>query len=263
LTTELSITRQGYRTFDPGYYTYDFEVPLDSHIPETIEVDSGSVKYELKAIVERKGAFCADLVGSRNVTLVRTPAQASLEQFEPITINQRLKDGVCINIIVSSKSSPLGAQIPVLFRITPLAEVQLHWIKVFATEHTKYSCLEKRVHRMGAVRKIKLFEKFLDAPPTSASSGNLERTVSDGICTFNRNSTTSKAPTERPMGALSGVDSISTTQIKFLVQLPSYHNLKDNDKALRLHSDTTYQNIQVRHWIKVDRLLNVALVDLT
>jgi hypothetical protein len=35
------------------------------------------------------------------------------------------------------------------------------------------------------------------------------------------------------------------------VQLPSCIANRDRERATRLHFDTTYQNIQVHHWIKV------------
>ena len=53
----VSVAQKGYRTFYPGDYLYNFELPLDSRLPETIDVDLGSVKYELEATVERAGAF--------------------------------------------------------------------------------------------------------------------------------------------------------------------------------------------------------------
>ena len=41
--------------------------------------------------------------------------------------------------------------------------------------------------------------------------------------------------------------------MEFNVQLPSCHMMKDKLKSERLHFDTTYQNIQVNHWIKVSQ----------
>src|SRR6201999_2787560 len=68
-----TVAQRGYRTFSPGDYIYNFELPLDSRIPETIDVELGSVKYELEATVERSGAFRANLTGFKEVTLIRAP----------------------------------------------------------------------------------------------------------------------------------------------------------------------------------------------
>lgn len=46
------MARRRYRVFELGNYVYEFELPLSSTLPETVVVESGSVSYELKAIVE-------------------------------------------------------------------------------------------------------------------------------------------------------------------------------------------------------------------
>ncbi|KAF9731900.1 hypothetical protein PMIN04_010937 [Paraphaeosphaeria minitans] len=252
-TETLSTTRATYQIIDPGDYVFDLEFPLDCQLPETIDVESGSVKYELKAIVEREGAFCADLRGSKEVILIRTPTEGSLEQFEPIVIDRRWKDELHINSIVSGRTFPLGALIPISFKVTPLTEVQFHWIKVFATEHIEILCSNGYVHRMEPIRKIQLFEQRLDVPPASTISANLERTAATERFVFN-DSAASKLQTEGPMTLPSspGGDSrFPPTEMEFHVQLPSYHALTDNGKSVRLHCDTTYQNIRVHHWIKI------------
>ena len=53
------------------------------------------------------------------------------------------------------------------------------------------------------------------------------------------------------LGNLEGDTNIGPTEMEFSVQLPSCHTMKDRDRSQRLHFDTTYQNIQVHHWIKV------------
>ena len=60
-------------------------------LPESINVDLGSVKYELEALVERSGAFRANLVGAKELTLIRAPSEGSLEQVEPIAISRNWK----------------------------------------------------------------------------------------------------------------------------------------------------------------------------
>jgi arrestin-related trafficking adapter 3/6 len=79
---------RGYRTFAAGEYVYNFELPLDSVLPESIEADMGSVHYELEATVERSGAFKSNLSGKTEVLLVRNPAEQNLEIHEPISISR-------------------------------------------------------------------------------------------------------------------------------------------------------------------------------
>ncbi|KAL6709198.1 hypothetical protein ACN47E_002014 [Coniothyrium glycines] len=252
-----SVAQKGYRTFNAGEYMYNFELPLDSHLPETIDVDLGSVKYELEAIVERAGAFRTNLVGTKEVTLIRAPSEGSLEQVEPIAISRSWEDQLHYDIVISGKSFPLGAQVPIAFKLTPLAKVQCHRIKVFVTENIEYFCNNKRVHRMEPVRKVQLFEKRADAPPTSTFPGSTMRIVSGGGVSYDQRAAASRGeevqvqdPTNL-LGDLGGDANVGPTEMEFNVQLPSCHNLKDKDKQSRLHFDTTYQNIQVHHWIKL------------
>ncbi|CAG5182816.1 uncharacterized protein ALTATR162_LOCUS10349 [Alternaria atra] len=252
-----SVAQKGYRTFNPGEYMYNFELPLDSHLPETIDVDLGSVKYELEATVERAGAFRTNLVGTKEVTLIRAPSEGSLEQVEPIAISRSWEDQLHYDIVISGKSFPLGAQVPIAFKLTPLAKVQCHRIKVFVTENVEYFCNNKRVHRMEPVRKVQLFEKRADGPPTSTFPGSTMRIVSGGGVPYDQRAAASRGedvPVQDPtnlLGDLGGDANIGPTEMEFNVQLPSCHNLKEKDKSSKLHFDTTYQNIQVHHWIKL------------
>jgi hypothetical protein len=252
-----SVAQKGYRTFNAGEYVYDFELPLDSHLPETLEVEYGSVKYELEATVERAGAFRTNLVGSKQVILIRAPSEGSLEQVEPIAISRSWEDQLHYDIVISGKSFPLGAQVPIAFKLTPLAKVQCHRIKVFVTENVEYFCDQKRVHRMDAVRKVQLFEKRADGPPTSAYPGSTMRIVSGGGVPYDQRAAAARGedvqvqdPTNL-LGNLGGDSDVGPTEMEFNVQLPSCHNMRDKDKMAKLHFDTTYQNIQVHHWIKV------------
>tara|TARA_R110002003_G_scaffold1190_1_gene22726 strand:+ start:9015 stop:9740 length:726 start_codon:yes stop_codon:yes gene_type:complete len=236
---------------------YNFELPLDSHLPETIDVDLGSVKYELEATVERAGPFRTNLVGIKEVTLIRAPSEGSLEQVEPIVISRSWEDQLHYDLVISGKSFPLGAQVPVTFKLTPLAKIQCHRIKVFATENIEYFCNNNRVLRMEPVRIIQLFEKRADSPPTSTFPGSTMRIVSGGGVPYDQRAAAAQGEhvqvedQSNLLGNLSGDANIVPTEMEFNVQLPSCHNLKNKDKQARLHFDTTYQNIQVHHWIKV------------
>jgi arrestin-related trafficking adapter 3/6 len=79
---------RGYRMFAAGEYIYNFELPLDSVLPESVECDMGSVRYELEATVERYGAFKSNLSGKTEVLLVRNPGEQNTELNEPISISR-------------------------------------------------------------------------------------------------------------------------------------------------------------------------------
>jgi hypothetical protein len=252
-----SVAAKGYRTFLPGDYLYNFELPIDSRLPETIDVELGSVKYELEATVERSGAFRANLAGSKEVTLIRAPSEGSLEQVEPIAISRNWEDQLHYDIVISGKSFPLGSQVPIAFKLTPLAKVQCHRIKVLVTENIEYFCSNKHVHRMEPTRKVQLFEKRSDSEPTSAFPGSTMRITSGGGIPYDarvraaRGEHVTPTDTTNLLGNLHGDSNIGPTEMEFNVQLPSCHTMKERDRHQRLHCDTTYANIQVHHWIKV------------
>ncbi|KAH0419948.1 hypothetical protein KCU90_g10187, partial [Aureobasidium melanogenum] len=251
-----TVAQKGYRTFNPGDYVYNFELPLDSRLPETIDVDLGSVKYELEAVVERAGAFRANLVGVREVQLIRAPAEGSLEQVEPIAISRNWEDQLHYDIVISGKSFPLGSQVPIAFKLTPLAKVQCHRIKVLVTENIEYFCSNKRVHRMEPTRKVQLFEKRADTPPTSTFPGSSMRVTSGGGVPYDQRARAAAGETVQTsdptnlLGNLEG-ENVGPTEMEFNVQLPSCTSNRERERATRLHFDTTYQNIQVHHWIKI------------
>jgi hypothetical protein len=255
-TTDQTVTLKGYRTFHPGDYVYNFELPLDSHLPETINVELGSVKYNLEACVERAGAFRQKLSGSKEILVIRAPAENSLEQVEPIAISRNWEDQLHYDIVISGKSFPLGSQIPIAFKLTPLAKVQCHRIKVLVTENIEYWANNRKVHRLEPSRKIPLFEKRSDGPTSSAYPGSTVRILSGGGIDFDSRAAAAagneNVPTDSGnnlLGNLDGEHNVGPTEMEFSVQLPSCATMKD--KKDKLHFDTTFRDIQVHHWIKV------------
>ncbi|RPB15970.1 hypothetical protein P167DRAFT_517996 [Morchella conica CCBAS932] len=248
----VTVAQRGYRVFQPGDYIYNFELPLESCLPETIDVDMGSVKYELEGVIERPGAFRPNLVGRKDVTLIRCPAESSLECSEPIAISRTWEDQLHYDIVISGKSFPLGSKIPIAFKLTPLAKVRCHRIKIFITENIEYSCKNKKVHRLDPTKKVQLYEKRADGPASSAFTGSSARVVAGGG--FDPSQTAGEGQnidsgngSDSLLGDLNGEKNIGPTEMEFSIQLPGC-NAKEKD---RIHFDTTYQNIQVHHWIKI------------
>lgn len=260
-----TVAQKGHRVFTPGDYVYSFELPIDSRLPESINVDLGSVKYELEAIVERAGAFRANLVGVKEVTFIRAPTEGALEQVEPIAISRNWEDQLHYDIVISGKSFPLGAQVPIAFKLTPLAKVQCHRIKVFLTENIQYYTTNRRVHRLEPTRKIQLFEKRADGHSTSAYPGSTMRITAGGGVSYDGREAAARGEENVPrdqyslLGNLEGEHNIGPTEMEFNVQLPSCSMMREREKHQRIHFDTTYHGIQVHHWIKV--YLSLVLVE--
>ncbi|KAK6333382.1 hypothetical protein TWF718_011196 [Orbilia javanica] len=253
-----SVASKGYKLFQPGEYTYNFELPIENILPETIQCELGSVKYELEAIIERAGAFRPNLVGKKDVVLIRCPADTSLEQVEPIAISRDWEDQLHYDIVISGKSFPMGSQIPIAFKLTPLAKVRCHRIKIFVTENVEYFCRNKKIHRIERAKKVQIYEKRADGAVTGVYPGSSVRVTAGGRHGDPDNPDSELGPDQRLgdnlLGDLEG-DIIGPTEMEFNVRLPGC-GAKQEEK---IHFDTTYKNIQVHHWIKI--VMRLSKVD--
>jgi hypothetical protein len=249
--------QRNYRLFPVGDYLYSFEFPIDGSLPETIKTELGFVKYDLEAIVERAGAFRPNLLGTLEVPVIRTPAEGSLEQVEPIAISRNWEDQLHYDIVISGKSFPLGSQIPIAFKLTPLAKVECHRIKVYVTENIQHWTADKSVHRFQPAKKVLLFEKRADQLSTSTYPGSSMRVMAGGGIEWDRRAAAARGEEivdrgrTNLLGNLSSESGVGPTEMEFNVQLPSCHEMKNRDESQRLHFDTTYDNIQINHWIKI------------
>ncbi|KAI2638300.1 hypothetical protein GGS21DRAFT_510613 [Xylaria nigripes] len=262
-----------YKIFYPGRYEYSFELPIDHHQLETTRLQFASVKWELEAIVERAGTFKPTLHGTKEVSIVRVPDQLSLEMTEPISINRQWEDQLHYDIMISGKSFPLGTHIPIAFRLTPLAKVQVHKIKVFVTESVEYWTTDRKVTRKDPGRKILLFEKTAGRPLDKRYESSEINILSGGELSpdqrdearaaaqrrrsldATRNHTSPEPlpePSENMLGDLDlGLESYwGPTEMEMNVQLPTCE-LMAKDKNLLLHPDCSWKNVNVHHWIKI------------
>ena len=222
-TTQL----KGYRLFAAGEYLYHFELPIPSFLPESVVCDMGKVFYELRATIDRAGAFKSNLSGTMDVELIRTPGESNMESSEPIAISRNWEDQLHYDIVISGKSFPLGSKIPIAYKLTPLAKVRVHRIKVFLTETVEYWCKNKKVHRLEPTRKILLLEK------NAGVSGGAHESL---------------------LGNIDGASNAGATEFEMEVKLPGCTATGKE----KLHFDTTFQNIKVHHWIKVVMRLSKA-----
>ena len=271
-STATALAR-GFKIFYPGTYDYSFELPIDHHQLETIKLQYGSVKWELQATVERAGAFKPNLHGAKEVSIVRVPDQMSLEMTEPISISRQWEDQLHYDIIISGKSFPIGSKIPIAFKLTPLAKVQVHKLKVFVTESIEYWTNDRRVTRKDPGRKILLLEKSAGKPLDNNWASSDLRTVRGGeLTTEQRRQARDMAsrrrhvdatrrnmppqplpePSDNLLGDLDlGLESYwGSTEIEANVQIPTCETMAKN-KELRLNPDCSWKNVNVYHWIKV------------
>lgn len=118
---------------------------------------------------------------------------------------------------------------------------------------------------MEPTRKVQLFEKRADSGPVSTFPGSTMRIISGGGIPYDMRASAARGEEVTPLdtnnllGDLESDTNIGPTEMEFSVQLPSCQMMRERDRTQRLHFDTTYQNIQVHHWIKVSILLHIPL----
>ncbi|KAK1751499.1 hypothetical protein QBC47DRAFT_434651 [Echria macrotheca] len=275
------VQAKGYKVFPPGLYEYAFELPIDHSQLETIKLQYGSVKWDLETTVERAGAFKTNLHGKKEVSIVRLPDQMSLEMSEPISISRQWEDQLHYDIMISGKSFPIGTKIPIAFKLTPLAKVQVHKLKVFVTESIEYWTTDRKVTRKDNGRKILLLEKSAGKPLDKQFSASEIRVVSGGELQpeqreeARRSASTRRRlmaertnrapdplpePTDNLLGDLDlGLESFwGSTEIEMNVQIPTCETMQ-RDKTLRLHPDCSWRNVNVYHWIKI--VMRISRID--
>lgn len=256
---EVTIPAKNRYSFPPGEYSYNFEIPIDSNLPATIDLGYASIKYELKAVIERRGVFRAKLTNDKQVTIISVPAENSFEQVEPIAFTRNWKNDLQYQIIISGKSFPLGTQIPVAVKLVPEPNVQFHGMTVFITENLEYPPFMMRVHSLEPPREIKLFEGRADGIFTNVFPRSTKcAKPGDDFHYYRRPAAVGSADCVRKnTGGLCGAVNdqqtpvVEPTEMEFDVQLPSCHDMEDEKRTHRLHIDAACRSFKVHHWIKV------------
>ena len=251
LTTDATCE---YRTFPPGEYVYNFELPIHSRLPETIHMPLGTVSYELVASVLPHGKSQSRTQCTKEVLVIRMPSEDSLETVEPIIISNS-QNNLSYQLVVHGKSFFFGGRVPMSIKLRPKAGGRWHSIKMFLMEHVEYRTRDERMHRSQSTRKARLFEKVA-ADNHPHQHGNALRRNASHIAAVGELLSTSYAGAtiveKEPPLARSRTPSdpeAAVNQETLLtdldLQLPSCR-----DRA-GLHFDTTYRCISVRHSLKV------------
>lgn len=213
--------------FPVGDYIYDFEHALHPSVPESTNVTFGSVQYHLEAEIIRVGAFKLNLTARLPIDVVRTPSELNSEENEPIVITRDWEDQLRYDIVVGGKSIVLNSYLPLALRFVPLwGKVALHRIRVYLTENLEYYCQNKKVHRMEPSKKFLLLEH-------KACKGKSLLSKSGGL-------------TENPAEAED--EEVLPRELEFQLYVPK---VLDEKMGLQLHPDTSFENIQAHHWIKI------------
>jgi hypothetical protein len=120
----------GWVEFRKGTYTYPISFEIPSHMPASLECDSGSVVWRLEAKVRRLGVFTPNITVTRDVHFVCLPADEDVDMTREIQIERPWDDQLQYLFNVSRKSFAIGASFDVKMVFTPLAKVQMYKLAV-------------------------------------------------------------------------------------------------------------------------------------
>ncbi|ESZ96405.1 hypothetical protein SBOR_3237 [Sclerotinia borealis F-4128] len=266
--------QRGYKTFHPGVYEYNFEIPIDNNCPETTKLPSATITWQVETLVERAGAFRANLFGVKEVPVIRTPTIESLELVEPISISRNWDNQLHYDIMISGKSFPIGSRIPIAFKLTPLAKVQVHKIRIYITESIDYTTSDRTVTRKDkSLKKILLLEKLAGKPLAKEYKSSEVRVLRGGELSvedralaraaaqkerervavqFGRDPEPLPEQSENILGDIDlGLDHFAgSTELEMSVQLPTCE-MMEKEKSKRINHDCSWKNVRVHHWFKI------------
>jgi hypothetical protein len=251
LQNDSTTDSTGFELFQPGEYVYEFELPIGNDMPASINVQYGSVRWELEAVVGRVGWLCPNLSGTKEVTLVRVPGEDSVERTEPIVHRKVRENCLRYEIVISGKWFALGSRIPITFTFTPLATVRCLRVEIILTEEVERFASDSKCLPSRTLRSIRLLERDEGGTMSSAFPGSSVHTFLAGKPHDNKHEKDAPQVTiaqqDNTLNNSEARTEIAPTTWDFMVQLPSCDIMKESD---RIHVDTLSSHIQVRHWMK-------------
>ena len=174
----LPDTHREDEVFDPGTYVYNFQLPLDNDLPESIRVRLGKVKYSLEVFIERPGVFHRNLHGSREVRVVRTPTLDSWGGPDLIARAMAWEDRAHYQVIVTGSSFPQGSPVPISFQFMPLSKVRCLSIRVRLNETVEIWTRNGLGHQKVRSAPIVLLDRSLVDYSSDGGSATANRDVS-------------------------------------------------------------------------------------
>ncbi|KAI5477665.1 arrestin domain protein [Pseudohyphozyma bogoriensis] len=233
---------KGWKEFRPGTYVYPISIPVPASLPPTISSDFGYVAYSLKATVHRAGALTANLSSTTDVVLVSTPGQDDTEESESIVVERFWETQMKYHVALSGKSFPVGGQIPISIRLSPMAKVKLYRVTAILEQKTSYYAHGRKLTRHEPPKKFPLMRiehKDPKEPLLPILSDDPDAIKNHPLAEFFINPTSSDDSTP------SCLDPLGPWHLDSYIKLP--------ECASRLNFSTIHEkaNINVSHTMKI------------
>jgi Arrestin (or S-antigen), N-terminal domain len=230
------------QAFDAGAYEYHFELPLDSALPETIELPLGSVRYSLKATVTQTGQALQSATCSMPVNILRIPCGCSLELVEPCGATG-LQHGLQYSLMLHAQSFPVGGQVPLSMKLIPVADCSWERISISIEEHIKYRTRDGLAQREQSQSKASLLDRRARQDDLARRAFKTISAAGDSMSSFYAGAADIKNPRQGSHGSSDSSD-VGKLQEKFMLQLPT---------CSQLHPDTSYSCLLVQHCLVVSQ----------
>lgn len=246
-----SYLKGNYGLYPPGDYTYFFEFLVHDCLPVSINTGLISTRYYLEATIESPRLFRSKMRSRLDVPLLRLPLENSLELTEPILSTKDWREQLRYDACILGRSFRLGSRIPIRLKLTPLANLECHWMKVYVSQHVQYLKPDREPHRLQLpTKKVLLFQKLPGTANYSAYPGSRVRiTLGKGIVP--------PAGMQKPklLGQI-----LESSEIELEVQLPRCTEIGVKQEWQRLQPSTSGGGLDVNHWIQVRSRDNLLLV---
>ena len=247
-STLNKLAKTGTRSFDPGVYTYSFELPLASSLPETVDLPLGTVYYTLTAAAAsesgRHSSDSATVTCTETVTLARIPCTCSLETTEPYEVHGTLH-GMRYQFALAAKSFPIGGKAPLSIKLWSSQDRSFQHISVSMVEDVQYRTRDGLAHREQSRCREALFTKRLAArdPLHQRAFRRISAAGDKMSSSYAHGAVIEKLPriSEGSLSRCSSNDA-EYLQEKVILNLPS---------CSRIHADTAYSCMYVRHYLLV------------
>lgn len=237
-------------TFKAGVYTFNFELPLESSLPETIRLPLGSVSYMLTTTAAEAARHPIYATSSRPLQVVRAPCACSLEWTEPLLVHGS-QHGLHYKFVLHGQSFPVGSRAPLSILILPELDRNWHRITVSLVEDVQYRTRDGLAQREQSHRNALLLDKRPDDSDNDDSSTlSLQRsisTVGEAIAcslagaTYVEKSEPWQGSRKRSEEGYD-LNEEGIVDEKVILKLPT---------CSFIHADTAYSCIYVRHWLVV------------
>lgn len=244
-------------------FNFEFIIPQDTY--ESIKVDYGNVNYQLNLSIEKfnsnsnnntnpinntrsfffnKNSFVNSSIWKNNlpIQIIRTQRDIDIDEMESIQMVKNWKESMIYDISIASKNIILDGFIPIKLHLIPLDKIDLTKIKIFIMERVDYKSIISYDSNSPATNKKGKFER----QSQTKSYLLCEHSIREHSSKNDNNKDETKRRKYKNLLQDDNGDLMNKV-FEFDVFLPRLFN-----SFKQLHTNTTFSNINVLHWIKIE-----------